>query len=84
MAEKNLQRKLVQIKYDNENLVLGEIISVQAIEDNPSGIQSRIELLKTQNDGLCEVSYPQDFTGQSAIAVRGSGGGEDTAVFNVD
>jgi hypothetical protein len=83
VAEKNLQRKLVQIKYDT-SIVLGQMVSVQAIEDNPSGIQERIELMKTKNDGLCEVSYPQDFTGESKIAVRGSGGGEDSAVFNVD
>lgn len=76
MAEKKLQRKLVLIGYDNEELILGKRVSVQT--------EIGIEILNLLNDGDFQVTFPDSYTGPCTLHIRGSKAGDDTAEFTVD
>lgn len=68
------QRKAVEVDWTDAEGIEGQEVSVEA-----AGQEKRV----TQNDGNAVVTFPDDFTGDCEITIRGTQAGEATGTVKV-
>lgn len=63
-----MQRKVINVGWDTD-VVKGMNVSIMAGEE---------EIRSVLNDGFATITFPNDFTGECAVTVRGSKTGEQS------
>ena len=71
------QRKTIEINWD-EDEIKGQAVSISVKRDT-----STVELRNVDNDGHATVTFPQAYSGDCVVVVRGSKGGEQTETVKV-
>lgn len=71
------QYKGIEVNWDKD-VIKGGSVSISAKKDVGS-----IELRDVENDGHATIAFPDNFTGQSGIVVKGSKKGEESGVVHV-